>query len=190
MKTILNIKPMLNRIIIISTIVCLTNVLNVQHLQAEEFSQEDFKKMQGRWIGTFTGSFTGDGILTEKGATYISKCTTEWVIPDRMTKWVWTVTKEGDKKPSTTYGGIVYWNESTKEVLGHCVSDDGLNWNERMTKFGDVVERKRKGTSRKGKFNETEVNDWSNIDAPVVVSTMKFKNEEKTVTKSILKREK
>ena len=99
--------------------------------------------MQGRWIGTFTGSFIGDGILTEKGATYISKGTTEWVIPDRMTKWVWTVTKEGEKKPSTTHAGIVYWKESTKEVLGHCVSDDGLNWNEKMTKFGDVVERKR-----------------------------------------------
>ena len=64
---------MLNRIVISSTIACLLQVFNVQHLQAKEFSQEDFKKMQGRWIGTFTGSFTGDGVLTEKGATYILK---------------------------------------------------------------------------------------------------------------------
>ena len=146
--------------------------------------------MQGRWIGTFTGSFTGDGILTEKGATYISKGTTEWVIPDRMTKWVWTVTKEGDKKPSTTYAGIVYWKESTKEVLGHCVSDDGLNWNERMTKFGDVVERKRKGTSRKGKFTARQVSDWSNIDDPVIALTRKSKSEGKIETKHTLKRKK
>ena len=181
---------MLIRIVISSAIACLLQVFNVQHLQAEEFSREDFKKMQGRWIGTLTGSFTGDGVSTEKGAKYLTKGTTEWVIPGRMTKWVWTATKEGDDKPTITNAGIVYWKESTKEVLGNGVSDDGQNWSEKMTKFGDVVERRRKGTGRQGKFTARQVSDWSNIDAPVIVLTRKSKSEGKIETKHTLKRKK
>ena len=181
---------MFTRICMVSATLCLMYVCNARHTMAQEFSQDDFKTMQGRWIGTFNGSMIGDGIATEKGVPYRIGCTTKWVIPGRMTSWTWTLTKKGEDKPTTTYAGIVYWKESTKEVLGTCVTDEGTTNNEKMTKFGVIVERKRKGSGPKGDFTETEVIDWSNPDMPAAVLTVHFKNGEKVVTESTWKRQK
>ncbi len=181
---------MFTRMTTLSATLCLLSVCTPQLSAAEEFSQDDFKKMQGRWIGTFTGSMIGDGISTEKGAPYIIHCTTKWVVPDRMTSWTWTLTRKGEDKPTATYAGIVYWKESTNEVLGTCVTDDGTTNTEKMTRFGVIVERKRTGSGRKGDFTETEVIDWSNPDRPSSVLTVQFKNGEKVVTRSSLQRQK
>ncbi|MCH2119376.1 MAG: hypothetical protein MK161_16970 [Pirellulales bacterium] len=181
---------MFTRMTTLSATLCLLSVCTPQPTAAEEFSQDDFKKMQGRWIGTFTGAFEGDGISTEKGVSYTTRCTTHWVIPGRMTRWIYTLTKKGDDKPTTTYAGIVYWKEGTKEVLGHSVTDEGTTYDEKMTRFGVIVERQKKGTGPKGDFTETEVNDWSNPDKPTLVQTVQFKNGEKVVTRSSLQRQK
>ena len=66
---------MFTRICTVSATVCLLSICNPQQIAAQEFSQDDFKKMQGRWIGTFTGAFEGDGISTEKGVSYTTRCT-------------------------------------------------------------------------------------------------------------------
>ena len=181
---------MFTRIGTVFITLCLLYVCIPQHTSAQEFSQDDFKKMQGRWIGTFTGSMIGDGISTEKGAPYIIHCTTKWVIPDRMTSWTWTLTRKGKDKPTATYAGIVYWKESTREVLGTCVTDDGTTNTEKMTRFGVIVERKRTGSGSKGDFTETELVNWSNPDRPTSVLTVHFKTGEKVVTKSSLQRQK
>ena len=143
---------MFTRMTTLSAAFCLLSVCTPQQTTAEEFSQDDFKKMQGRWIGTFTGSMIGDGISTEKGAPYIIHCTTLWVIPDRMTRWTWTLTRKGADKPTAIYAGIVYWKESTKEVLGHSVTDEGTTYDEKMTRFGVSVERKKKGDRAQRRF--------------------------------------
>lgn len=181
---------MFTRICMVSVTLCLIHLCSLRNATAQEFSQDDFKKMQGRWMGTFTGSMIGDGISSEKGVSYRIRCTTHWVIPGRMTRWTWTLTKKGEDKPTTTYAGIVYWKESTKEILGTSVADEGTTYNEKLTKFGVMVERKKKGTGPKGDFTETEVNDWSNLDMPTSVQTVHFKSGEKVVTKSSLNRQK
>ena len=107
-----------------------------------------------------------------------------------MTSWTWTLTRKGEDKPTATYAGIVYWKESTNEVLGTCVTDDGTTNTEKMTRFGVIVERNRTGSGRKGDFTETEVIDWSNPDRPSAVQTVQFKSGEKVVTRSTLQRQK
>ena len=61
---------MFTRMTTLSATLCLLSICTTQPTAAEEFSQDDFKKMQGRWIGTFTGAFEGDGISTEKRVSY------------------------------------------------------------------------------------------------------------------------